>query len=638
MAEKAAKAPPSQNQKAPSAPDLRALENAYQMVGELHASDGVRHFIGRRRHDGADVIVSVYMPPTGGENNELTHFAADAQQLANGLRDPHVVDIYEARWLGSNALAVVGERAAGITLDELLERGEEFSNPRVAAALKDVAGALEWARTHDIVHRGVTPESMFFDEADERVRVAFVPMPIPLTGAADAQGDAKTIGKLAWAMLTGKHYDQSDRLSELTPNLATRVVDVVERLVRSKLGAPPVDVPTAIGIIAAGDVLKQAEVEIAAMKEEYQEQHRAALAKCETHRMEVEQQAAEAAAALGDERADLHRQIAEKQSDFARERSEFDRVMAERQQQLAAIRAELEAQAETLDARLVDFDARRSEFEAIVRERQRELAAVKKGEKAPAPSPQFNAFAKRKKEKAPKSVRGVFAPLDKPPKAKDESKLKRWALPLGFGLVGAAVAGAIITIHVHNANHDENAVRFGNTTTAPRSNMPDGQSRGGFMSQSAGGTLVPQPSTSPYARPGDSVAVPKPDTTTVADTAKPRPKPKDVDPREGLAAPPSAVVPREPIRRDTIVDTLPAREPMPIRDTTSRSETTVPRDTSRPDTVRRDTMVGRDKFSRRDTMRAGVTSTIVRRDSIVRSDTTIIKRDTIRVRPDSIIR
>ena len=69
------------------------------------------------------------------------------------------------------------------------------------------------------------------------------------------------------------------------------------------------------------------EVEIAAMKEEYDEQHRAALAKCETHRLETEQQAAEAAAALGDERADLHRQIAERRSDFERERAEFDRMV-----------------------------------------------------------------------------------------------------------------------------------------------------------------------------------------------------------------------------------------------------------------------------------------------------------------------
>jgi hypothetical protein len=277
---------PDSTKKAPApapAPDLSALEDTYEIVGELRGSQCQRPFLARRKEDGSDVVIAVHKPPAGGDGKELPHFASDVQMLAS-LRHPHVVPVYESRWVGKGELAVVSDRVGGDTLDELLARGERFSNPRVAAILHEVLGVLDWARTRGIVNSGVSAQCLFFEEDTERVLVSLSPAPIPITGVADERSDAKTIGELAWLMLTGTKLPEGEaqtRLAELAPNLAHRVIEATEKLVRGPQGqdTPVPDVSSVLAIIAAGDVLKQAEVEISAMKEEYEEQHRAELAK-----------------------------------------------------------------------------------------------------------------------------------------------------------------------------------------------------------------------------------------------------------------------------------------------------------------------------------------------------------------------
>src|SRR5262249_7659792 len=149
--------------------------------------------------------------------------------------------------------------------------------------LQDIWSGLESAREHGVVHRWVTPDSVYFDSTSKRPVVLLSPAQIPLTGVPGAAADARTIGTLAWAMLTGEPYDaKSDKkLIDSAPNLASRVVETVERLVQLRAADPAPDVATALGIIAAGDVLKQGEIEIQAMKEEYAELHRIELERCE---------------------------------------------------------------------------------------------------------------------------------------------------------------------------------------------------------------------------------------------------------------------------------------------------------------------------------------------------------------------
>jgi hypothetical protein len=350
-----------------SAPDLRGLENQYEIHGELRGNGTARRYIGKTRDDrSAEVAIIVASKVEGGDASDLAHFAADSQILANGGH-PAVPRVLESRWIGSDAVAVVSDRIAGETLAELLERGERFPNARIARILEDVSAALDWAREAGVVHRGVSPETVVFERGSGRVRVSFVPTRVPMTGVPDEATDARTIGTLAWAFLTGKPYatGETRSLGEVSPNLASRVVDATDKLIRSKDHADAPDVSTYLGILAAGDVLKQAEVELLAQKEEYDEAHRLELQKCEIHRQEVEQHAAEQASLLEGEREEFERKMADARAEFEAERAQFEAMMNERKERFAGVRAELDQQRAEMERRVAELEKYRAEVEKV---------------------------------------------------------------------------------------------------------------------------------------------------------------------------------------------------------------------------------------------------------------------------------
>ena len=594
------------------APNLQKLEETYRIVGELRGTKNVRRYVAQRRQGGIDVIISVVTAAAGSEHNELSHYAADVQLLV-GEHHPVVVDVLESRWLDGGALAVVTARENGTTLGDSLDRGERLSNPRTASILQDVLYGLEWARARGVVHRGVSPDDLFLDDGSQRVRVLLAPTLIPITGVPDACADARTIGELAWAMLSGKTYEPGKRrsLRELAPNLATRVVDATEQLIGCAMptpNAPAPDVATVIGVIAAGDVLKRAEVEISAMKEEYQEQHRIALAKCENRRLEVEQQAAETANALADERADFERQMTEEKAALAEERADFERVMAERQAHFAQIRETLEQQAEDLERRLAEFDERRSEFQRVVLRRQREQAEA-------GSAPDFALKPAKERAGSENKIRKALAPFDGPARrpAADARARRRWLVPATLAAVSiAAIATAFGLRFARSRTRD--AIMVGKTDVAPTSptlRVGSGLSRGGFISPTVGGTVVTKALGAPTAPARDSVIPPSTPIDTAPAGTAPRMAPNDSATDVHGNVPMPAAAP----------------EPRPHRYPSTPSEPD-PRDTARIETLLPDSAT--QKTTRVVDPATGRTTPTVT-DSIVRITGT--RRDTFVVRP-----
>jgi hypothetical protein len=330
-------------------PDLRALERNYEIVGELRGAPDTQRFVARRRDDGVEVMITVARAPQDDENNALAHLASDTQLLTN-VSHPSVPRVHVGQWLGADAYAVIGDPVRGTPLAESVSRGERFANARVAVVLQDVDGVLDWARGQGIVHRKVTPETLWFEPGTDRVTVAFAPARIPISGVPDARGDAKTIGVLAWSMLAGRRYDDraedaNPPLGGLCPDLAARVVDATERMIRSNGEDVVPDVPAFLALVASGDVLRRAEVEMEALQTDFTERHRIVLENYENQRSEIEAAAAEHASRL------------------AAERAAFERLVDERQDQLAAVRAELDKQRLDIAKRLTDLDERRVAFE-----------------------------------------------------------------------------------------------------------------------------------------------------------------------------------------------------------------------------------------------------------------------------------
>jgi hypothetical protein len=607
-------------------PDVKTLEDSYKIVGELRGSEGVRKYMATRRADGTEVVITLYSSPGGGANNELSHFAADVQLLSS-LSHPGLARVFESRWLDGGTLAVATARVQGKTLAESLKSGEAFSNPRAASVLQEIWAVIDWARTSGVVHRGVTPDNVYFVPASQHVIVALGPMPIPVEGVNDMNGDARTIGTLAWSMLTGKPFvaeDAGQPLEELAPNLALRVVDATEAMVHgARDDQQEPDVPTYVGIVAAGDVLKQAEVELSAMKEEYEEQHRVALAQCENHRLETERMATEQAELLATERAD------------------FEETMSAHQKELSCVREELQKEMAALDRRIGEFESRREAIARVRVEHQEQMEEARRAREQAAAEAD-NDIARgaretlRREQPDIRSVVGAPRKVVLPKREAPRGARPRWAIPAAaiavLVLAGAAVGGGFY-VHSHGVPH---------RGAPPAPAAP--------VARSAAGSVVP----------GAFTPAPPPRTDTVAagavppvDTAAQRARREDSAREAAAAAAKRRVVDRPATEtNDTAPVTAPvhdsARDSVWARtDSITRQDSLrragVTGDTTRPDSYR-------DTSRRPDTSRGHVVRVdttwldggrrdSIRRDSIARArrDSGYV-RDTTGVRPDSILR
>lgn len=376
----------------PTSPDLSALANDYDIVGEVGGSRDARSFMAtrkaasgtQRRDDTTGVVISVVTPPEGDEGNALSHLAADTKMLA-GTVHRRLLPVIEGRWVGDDAFAVVTQRTTDPSLAQRLATGEKFTTTRVAAILREVNGLLEWAREHSIVHRGVTLERLFLEPRTDRVRVSFSVGPIRRIQQSDAQtDDARTIVKLGMAMLTGvadpAAYD-GKTLSDMRPELPERLHEATAALLEDKRVHTHADVASFIALVGMADPLYQGETEAQRIRAEVLEEQRVEREKLAAERAEFERVMAEERATfekhMADERAKYEKYKADEHATYekfkADERAAFEKAKAAERDRAATEKTELQRAAEAERAALL---AKRAELERAVAEQKSELERV----------------------------------------------------------------------------------------------------------------------------------------------------------------------------------------------------------------------------------------------------------------------
>ncbi len=349
-------------------PDLSPLQDKYEVVGDVGGRDHTKSYVGKRREDGRDVLITVMMAAAEvAEGKAIAQFAADVNLLAT-LSHPNVPQVIEGRWIGDDAFALVSDRVQGTTLAELL-KGDRMSNPRIAHILGDVDGVLEWARGERLSHRAVTPDGITIERGTNKVFVALSPTDAPKTNRPDARDDARTIGALAMAMLTARPMadDHDGTLANMRPDLPQRVVDATEKLAASTMNDEQPNISAYLASVAMADAIKEGELEVARVDAEFRAQM-----KGEREKWEAEQHACQMAneaqvQKFGDERAEYERRAAKEREQFAAARAEIDKRRGEVQQ----ARAEL-------DQARADFKQKKSELEARVKEIDRHAKDLEK--------------------------------------------------------------------------------------------------------------------------------------------------------------------------------------------------------------------------------------------------------------------
>jgi hypothetical protein len=650
------------------APDLRPLEAKYEILSEVRDGDDLSTYVARNRADGGEVEIAVVRRPRSadGDNNALAHFASDTQLLST-LSHAAVPRVLGGQWLGTDAFAVVRERVQGTSLSEQQSTDDGLANTRIAAVLQEVNGVLTWAREAGVVHRGVTPTTLFFEQRTNRVRMSLAPTPIPIEGVPDAGADARTIGMLAWRMLTGETFvaeTAEAQLPELTPDLAARVRTELLAVARSKNGTAVADVDNAvnsmIASIAMADALKQGEIEAAKLRAEVIESQRIEREKWAVEQRECELRNAEQKQAFADERDRMTGELNMQRDAIAAERAQLEQIGTRLAEQFAALDARRVTTERKNAEELERVASARTAFEALRAEQEQrnyEQAASLRESAAMLPVVDDDAAAREterepEREPEPVSAEEAESPVRDPGGVRG---WRRWIIPGAAGALMIALIGGAAAVayrdRVTAAYHD-----VVNRVNRPAGVAAKRQPKGGFLSQSSGSVA---PALPPFASSGavPPQAVPPTDTTPKP-KPKPKPRPRPVDPVESnVSAAPATVVADSMARIDSVAraDSI-ARADASRRDSASRADSfsrrdsvatdsfarrdSIPRIDSvlrsinaqrdsvlrRDSTGRRDSVLIRDSFPRRDS--------IARRDSLVR-DSLARKRDTL-VRPDSI--
>jgi len=318
--------------------NMEQLGEVYEVIGELSGREDGRTFIGKRREDGVDVLITVTHTPEGDKGNALSHWAADTN-LLSANRHRSIIPITEGRWVGTDAFARVTERVNAPTLEELLSRRDElFDYPRIATILREVNGALEWARAQKVVHRAVALDTILLEPGTDRVFVSFAAQPLPLSDMPGPEEDAKTIAVLARAMLTRSAAapERANRpLAELRPALPAKIIEQTEALLQlSRTSEKVPDISGYIAAIAMADALKDGEIHIEKSRHVVEEQQRAHHEQLEKERKEHDQQ-------LAAEKKAHERDVTEQAKRFQKESEEFERQLAKERQTLAKEREAL---------------------------------------------------------------------------------------------------------------------------------------------------------------------------------------------------------------------------------------------------------------------------------------------------------
>ena len=506
-----------------NAPDLTLLDDKYERLGELRGSDAARTYLAKRRGDGADVMITVVHAPKGGEQNAVAHFASDTQMLVR-LAHPNMPRVLDGRWLGRYAFAVISERGRGRTLAELLSGSERFPYPRVATVLQRVSGVLDWARGQGVVHRGVTQDTLIFEQGTHRPLMTLGLTPVPLEGVPDASADARMIGLLAWAMLTGKGLvgDASEKaLIELRPDLAHRVAGDTVAMIQSKSGVEPPDVQNFLAVIANGDALKQAEVEIAGIQAKLFEERRieretlAAERVAERDKFNAEKRVYVAKA------AEIERRLAGDRVEFERRKLEEEKQLASMERQIVVERLQFDQERLELEERSAQLAATRADVERLKADEERRIAAAVSSAVAAAiaaipatsttPDDSIASLAiEAGMNKGEESLAN-----DKPWEPEASAVVDvvagrpRWLMPtIAVGVLIVLIAIAVVINQRRSAILG--GVSVGKDTIVPTATSNDAGRvpRGGFMSQSAGGNVA--------ARVGAPLASDTPNVNTPA--------------------------------------------------------------------------------------------------------------------------
>ena len=183
---------------------------------------------------GREVAIKVMLPEALSDEVSRRRFENEARTIAR-LEHPNIVGIHE---VGRTADGLPFYAMPHLARGHLAQRRMVGDQPKVAALVRTLLQALDFAHMRGVVHRDVKAENVLFDDADRPMladfgialrrgygsrvttaglavgSTAYMPPEQARGNEVDRRVDLYSIGVLTWEMLTGKlPYNAGDALS-----------------------------------------------------------------------------------------------------------------------------------------------------------------------------------------------------------------------------------------------------------------------------------------------------------------------------------------------------------------------------------------------------------------------------------------
>ncbi len=126
---------------------------------------------------------------------EVQRFLREARSVAQ-LAHPAIVALYETGQTEDNVWFLVCEHIDGATLEETLKNGP-LAPQQAAGIASELAGALQYAHQHGVVHRDVKPSNVILDR-QQRAHLMDFGMAKRDTGEATMTSDGRVLGTPAY--------------------------------------------------------------------------------------------------------------------------------------------------------------------------------------------------------------------------------------------------------------------------------------------------------------------------------------------------------------------------------------------------------------------------------------------------------
>src|SRR6266576_4432430 len=237
-----------------TAMDLEALQPRLQhalgqefTVGPLLGEGGFAAVF--RAHDNVlnrDVAVKVLDVELAPSPTVATRFLREAQTVAR-LEHPHIVPIYKVG-RQQEIFYIIMRYIDGPPLGQLLETQHKLSLGDAARIARQVADALAYAHSHDIVHRDIKPDNILLDKSGHVLVTDF-----GIAKAAQA-AQAKTAGSThltSEGMIVGTPEDMIPGQASGDPlDGRSDIYSLGVVLYQMLAGAPPFEGPSSASILA----------------------------------------------------------------------------------------------------------------------------------------------------------------------------------------------------------------------------------------------------------------------------------------------------------------------------------------------------------------------------------------------------